>query len=102
MGLFGGYFSGATAQSLSSIIGSTRTEYKQIDIKAANAAGAIYIGGSDVSSTTAWVELGGGEAWGLNPGGFDAAGGPVFEVKPDEIFLVGTTTTDAAYVVALL
>jgi len=102
MGLFGGYFSGATPVALSTIIGSERTEFKQIDVKAGNAAGAIYIGDANVSSTTAWVELAGGEAWGLNPGGFDAAGGPQFEVKPDEIFIVGTTTTDAAFVVALL
>ncbi len=102
MGLFGGYFAGTTPVALSDILDTTRTEFKQIDIKAAAAAGIIYVGGSDVSSTTAWVELAGGDAWGLNPGGFDAAGGPEFEVEPTEIFLVGTTTTDAAYVVALL
>lgn len=102
MGLFGGYFSGATAESLEDILNTTRTEFKQIDVKAGAGAGKIYIGGSDVSSTTAWVELSAGEAWGLNPGGFDAAGGPVFEVSPAEIFVVGTTTTDEAFVVALL
>lgn len=102
MGLFGGYFSGATATSLSDILGTDRTEFKQIDIKASSAASTIYVGGADVAATTAYVQLGASEAWGLNPGGFDAAGGPVFEIAPDEIFLVGTTTTDAAYVVALL
>ncbi len=102
MGLFGGTFSGATPVSLATILGTTRTEFKQIDVKAAAAAGVIYVGGDTVSSTTAWVELAGGEAWGLNPGGFDAAGGPEFEIEPTEVFLVGTTSTDVAYVVALL
>lgn len=108
MALGGGTFgngagSGTVAVALSTILGSTRTSYKQVDIKAPAAnTGKIYVGPSTVSATAAYVELSAGESWGLNPQSFTAPAGADFEIDPTIIYIVGTAVNDQAFVVALL
>jgi hypothetical protein len=102
-GTFGdGAATGTTAVTLESILGASNKEFKQVDIRAATAnTGAIYIGPSTVAATDAYVELAAGESWGLNPGGFDAAGGSQFEIDPALVYVVGTAVADQAFVAFL-
>jgi hypothetical protein len=104
-GTFGdGAASGTTAVSLADILGFTREEYKQLDVKAdaENTDSYIYIGDANVSATNAWVQLAAGESWGLNPASFTAPAGGDFKIDPELVFIVGAAVTDQAFVVALL
>jgi len=103
-GTFGdGAATGTTAVAIADILGFTREEYKQLDVKAASDnAGSIFIGGDDVSATTAWVELAAGESWGLNPASYTAPAGGDFKIDPELVFVVGTDALDQAYIAALL
>ena len=107
MALIGGTFgdgaaTGQTEASLETALGTTRQEYRQLDVraKAAN-VGVILIGMTGVSGTTAWVELSNGESWGLNPQAYTAPAGGDFKIQPEDIFIVGTDDADQAYIAAL-
>ena len=107
MALIGGTFgdgaaTGAVEASLETVIGTTRQEYRQMDVraKAAN-VGVILVGATGVATTTAWVELSPGESWGLNPQAFTAPAGGDFKIQPENIFVVGTDVADQAYIAAL-
>lgn len=107
MALIGGTFgdgaaSGTTEEALSDILGTTRQEYRQIDVraKAAN-IGVILIGVTGVSATAAFVELSAGESWGLNPQAYTAPAGGDFKIQPEDVFIVGTDVADQAYVAGL-
>ena len=108
MALNGGTFgddaaTGTTAVSLADILGFTREEYKQIDVKAkGDNVGSILIGDENVSATTAWIELAAGESWGLNPASYTAPAGADFKIDPELVFVIGTDVGDVAYVAALL
>lgn len=97
-----GSSSGTTRTTLQSILGVSRSSFRQLDVKAsATNAGKVYIGDSLVSSTHAWVELAAGESWGLNPQSFTSPAGSDFELDTAQIYVVGTTIADQAFVVAL-
>lgn len=102
-GTFGdGASTGAVAATLEDILNTSRSSYRQLDVKASSAnTGAIYVGDSLVSSTNAWVELQAGESWGLNPQSFTSPAGSDFELNLAEVYVVGTTVADQAFVVAL-
>jgi len=107
MALIGGTFgdgaaSGATEASLETILGTTRQEYRQIDVRAkADNVGVILVGATGVGVLAAFVELSPGESWGLNPQAYTAPAGGDFKVQPEDIFIVGTDVADQAYVAAL-
>lgn len=102
-GTFGdGSSTGATAASLEDILDTSRSSFRQLDIKASsNNTGPLYIGDVLVSSTHAWVELRAGESWGLNPQSFTSPAGSDFELNLAQVFVIGTTVADQAFVVAL-
>jgi len=108
MALIGGTFgdgaaTGTTEAALDTLIGTTRQEYRQLDIRAAAAnAGVILVGATGVGAAAAWVELSPGESWGLNPQAYTAPAGGDFKIQPEDIFVVGTDVADQAYVAALL
>lgn len=103
-GTFGnGSSTGTAAASLSTILGSTRTSFKQLDIKAPAAnTGKVYIGPSTVSATAAYVELAPGESWGLNPQSFTSPAGADFEIDPTLIYIKASAVADQAFVAVLL
>jgi hypothetical protein len=107
MALTGGTFgdgaaSGTTKANLTTIIGSARQEYRQLDVRADTSnAGVIYIGLTGVSATAAFVQLAAGESWGINPQAFTAPAGGDFKIQPDDIYIVGTDVADQAFVAAL-
>jgi hypothetical protein len=87
---------------MDTILGTTRQEYRQLDVRAkADNAGVILIGATGVGAATAWVELSPGESWGLNPQAYTAPAGGDFKIQPENIFVIGTDGNDQAYVAAL-
>ena len=107
MALIGGTFgdgagAGTTEAALGTALGTTRQEYRQLDVraKAAN-IGVILIGMTGVGAATAWVELSPGESWGLNPQAYTAPAGGDFKIQPEDIFIIGTDVNDQAYIAAL-
>lgn len=107
MALIGGTFgdgaaTGTTESSIATILGSTREEYRQLDVRAdRNNVGDIYIGATGVGVAAAWVQLGPGESWGLNPASYTAPAGGDFKFAPSSIYLVGTLVADQAFLSAL-